>query len=130
LRLEAPDGIRVDTPPVWNESVHEAAWRVRAERAGTYELTLHVGDTSVTKSVVVSTEVVRRSPWRVSALADQLLYPAEAPLDRATRVEWIQLTYPERAIDVFGLGLHWMVVFFVLALAFAYALRTRFGVTF
>lgn len=130
LRLDAPDGLRVETPPVWNESVREVAWRVRAEHAGAYELTLHVGDASVTKTVVVSADVVRRSPWRVSSIVDQLLYPAEAPLDAASHVEWIQVTYPERSIAVLGFGLNWIVAFFVLSLVFAYALRRRFGVTF
>jgi hypothetical protein len=130
LHLDAPEGLRVETPPVWNASVREAAWRVRAERPGTYDLVVRVGDTTLTKSVVVSPDVVRRSPWRVSALVDQLLYPAEAPVPAGTRVEWIQLTYPERSIAVLGFAVHWMVVFFVLSLAFAYALRKRFGVTF
>lgn len=130
LRLDAPDGVRVETPPVWTDSLREAAWRIRAERPGSYELTLHVGDTTVTKSVVVSSGIVRRSPWRVSSVFDQLLYPAEPALDRASHVEWIQLTYPERRVRVLGRDLHWMIVFFVLSLAFAYALRSRVGVTF
>jgi hypothetical protein len=130
LRLEASDGVRVETPPVWNNSVGEAAWRIRAERPGNYELTVHVGNTVVTKSLVVSSEVVRRSPWRVSAVLDQLLYPAEAPLGKDTHVEWIEVTYPERSIELLGLDLHWIIVFFVLSLAFAYALRKRMRVTF
>jgi hypothetical protein len=130
LSLEAPPGVRVETPPVWNAAAREAAWRIRAERSGTYELGLHVGDATVGKSVVVSRDLVRRSPWRVSSLPDQLLYPAEPPLDARSPVEWIQLTYPERQVRVFGRDLHWSIVFLVLSLTFAYALRRRFGVTF
>ena len=128
--LEAPPGLRVETPPLWVPEQREMAWRIRAERAGDYQLKLTVAGATETKSVVVSEAVVRRSPVRVSAgFLDQLFYPAEPPLSASSPIRSIAVTYPERDLDVFGWGFHWMVVFFALSVVFAFALRGPFRVT-
>ena len=41
----------------------------------------------------------------------------------------ITIDYQDAAISVFGLGIHWLIVFFVVSIAFAFALRKPFGVT-
>jgi len=128
--LAAPAGLRVETPSLWVPGDRELAWRIRAERAGRYELTLTVGGATETKTVVVSEAVVRRSPVRVSpGFIDQLFYPAEPPLAPASPVRSIEVAYPPREVEVLGWGLHWMVVFFVLSIVFAFALRRPLGVT-
>jgi len=128
--LELPEGLRVETPPVWIPSLRELAWRLGAERPGTYELRVRIGETSETKSLVVSDAVTRRSPERVdSSFLDQLLYPAESPLPSSGPIRSISVGYPEKDVEVFGVGIHWMIVFFVLSMVFAFALRNRMGVT-
>jgi len=128
--LEAPDGLRVETPGVWIPSQRELAWRIRAERAGDYELLVRVGGAADTKTVRVSEAVLRRSPIRVDgSWLDQLIYPAEPPLPSSSPLQAISISYPERDVLLFGWGVHWMVVFFVLSMVFAFALRNRFGVT-
>ena len=129
VSLEAPEGLRVETPAVWIPGLRELAWRIAADRPGDYELRLRVGDAVATKTVRVTGAVVRRSPVRVSGLLDQILYPAESPLPGSSPFRSISVGYPEREIDVFGMGLHWMIVFFVLSIAVAFALRNRLGVT-
>ncbi len=44
-------------------------------------------------------------------------------------IEAITVTYPDANIDVFGFELHWMIVYFVLSILFAFILRGPFGVT-
>jgi hypothetical protein len=128
--LEVPEGLRVETPPVWIPSQNQLAGRLAAERGGDYAVTVRVGDASETKSVRVADGVVRRSPIRVGGnLLDQLLYPAEPPLPGDGTIRSISLSYPERDVDVFGWPVHWMIVFFVLTLVFAFALRGPLGVT-
>ena len=38
IALDAPSGLRVETPGVWAEPLRETAWRISAERDGDYEL--------------------------------------------------------------------------------------------
>lgn len=129
IALEAPSGLRVETPLVWIPSEREAAWRIGMDRPGDYELTVALDGRSVTKQVRVSNQVGWRTPERLEAgLVNQVLYPAEAPLDADAAIEAILVAYPEREINLLGYGTHWMVAFFVLSLVFAFALKSRFGV--
>ena len=32
-------------------------------------------------------------------------------------------------VGIFGWGIHWLILFFVLSIAFGFALKDRFGVT-
>jgi uncharacterized membrane protein (DUF106 family) len=130
VTLEAPPGLSVETPPVWIPSLREMVWRIRAERPGDYALSVRVDEETDTKAVRVSDEVVRRSPVRVEPrFLRQLIYPAEAPLPASSRIRSIALTYGDRDVDILGWGVHWLVVFFVLSIVFAFALRNRLKVT-
>lgn len=130
LALDAPAGIRVETPAVWLPGLKEAIWRIAPERDGEYELRIRVGDETATKTVRVSDAIVRRSPLRPEpGFVNELLYPAEPSLPDESALKSIAVGYPERAVRVFGWEIHWMIVFFVLSIAFAFALRNRFGVT-
>jgi uncharacterized membrane protein (DUF106 family) len=132
LRLEAPgQGLEVKEPAVWVPSLREMAWRVEPLAAGEYELKVVNGSETVTKTLRVmegADLVVRRSPLKVRGFLDELLYPAEPPLP-AGGFESIAVTYPEANVDVFGIELHWMIVYFVLSIAFAFLLRGTFKVT-
>jgi hypothetical protein len=122
--LAAPSGIRIETPAVWIPSLREAVWRVAAEKAGDYEVTVQAGGTVVTKRVRVSTAIVRRSPVRPdSGFLNQLEYPSEPPLPDDSPVESIAVTYPRRDISVFGQDVPWLVVVFGFSIVFALALR-------
>jgi len=130
VSLEVPPGLRVETPGLWVPETNEVAWRISAQDGGSYDLALRVAGQEYAKSVQVSGAIVRRSPERVAPVWwKELLFPAEAPLPDGGAVESIAVAYPEREISVFGFGVHWMIVFFVLSMAFAFALRNRVGVT-
>ena len=129
LALEAPSGLRVQTPLVWIPSEREAAWRIGTEQPGDYYLTVRLDGQSATKAVRVSEQVGWRTPGRFQeGLLNEVLYPAEAPIEANVPIESIELTYPERAISLLGYPVHWMIAFFALSLVFAFALKSRFGV--
>jgi len=130
VSLEAPPGLRVETPGVWVPETNEVAWRIAAQDRGSYEIKLRVAGQDYSKSVQVSDAIVRRSPERFApSWWKEALFPAEAPLPRGGAVESIAIAYPEREIiSLFGYG-HWIIVFFVLSMVFAFALRNRVGVT-
>ncbi len=140
LTLETPAGLAADAPPVWVPSRREMVWRLAAERPGSYEVNLRTGDGAFAKRVVVAdapARVSRASPVRPGrSFLDQLLWPGERPLPAASGIRSIELEYPEGTIGVFGwrlgswLGIPaWMLLFLVLSVVFAFALRNRFKVT-
>lgn len=128
LSLEAPDGIRVETPAVWIPSLRQAGWRVAAEHPGAYELVVRIGEETVTKSLLVSGTTERRSPVRPSGFLNQIIWPAEAPLPRGSSVEAITVSYADAEINLLGWRTHWIIAFFVLTTVFAFALAKPLGV--
>ena len=129
-KLEAPDAIRAETEAVWFPAANDLMWRITPQAPGDHEVRLHIGGQTFTKSLHVSSRVARRSPSRLEAgLVNQILYPAEPPLPADAPVTAITVSYPERDIHVFGWGMNWLVVFFVLSIVFAFALRKPLGVT-
>jgi uncharacterized membrane protein (DUF106 family) len=129
-RLDAPPGVRVDAGAVWFPSAQDVMWRITPIAPGDHELRLQIGGQTVTKTIHASSRIARRSPSRLEAgFVNLLLYPAEPPLPTDGPVTAIALPYPERDIVVLGWRLNWMVVFFVLSIVFAFALRKPFGVT-
>ncbi len=128
--LEAPDGIMVESGPVWIPSKPELAWRISPEAAGRYELEVTVDGSSASKSLVSSQDIVRRSPIRFAGgLINQIFFPAESTLG-AGPIKSIEVVYPDRLVDLGIMELHWIIVLLVLSFAFALLLRKRFGVTF
>lgn len=129
VALEVPSGVRVETPLVWIPSEREVAWRIAADQPGDYALSVAIEGHAVTKALHVSRRVGWRTPERLEAgFVNQLIYPAEPPIDTAVPIEGIYVTYPERAVNLLGWHTHWMIAFFVLSMVFAFALRKRLGV--
>ena len=130
--LRAPTGVEVETVALWIPSLNELVWRVRTDEPGAYELEIVAADGSTTtKSLLVSDDILRRSPERPSGLLWQLWFPQEAPLDAESPFEAIRIAYPESEVSFFGLfDLNWFLTFLLLSVVFAFALRKPLGVTF
>lgn len=130
-RLVAPAGVEVQTPTLWIPSQRQLAWRVAGDKPGDYRLSVKLGNQSFDKSFHVGPDkkhLALLSPLRVGqSFFDQLVYPAEAPLP-AGPVHSISVAYPSADVWFFGWNTHWLVVFFILSIAFAFALRNRLGV--
>ena len=127
--LVAPNGVSVETPAVSLPSDREIAWRIRPRAAGSYELRVRLGDTVLSKTVLVSEAVARRSPVRPEGgILSQLLNPSEAPLPSGSGLAAITIGYPRRPFSVAGWDIGWSGVYLGLTLAFALVLKRLFGV--
>lgn len=129
VALEPPPGITIETPAVRIPSLREAAWRIRADEPGRYALKIRVGDEVVEKEVVVGSGWASVSPLRTgNGIIDNLLYPGEAPLKPDQAVASVTVNYPELEIEVCGFVINWLVLFFILSIAFGFALKGFFGI--
>jgi hypothetical protein len=128
VRLELPDGVALDAPPVRTPD-GEIVWRVRAEAAGDHVLRIHVGDRVIEKGFAVGggprkVPVMRTKSW------EALLYPAEPGLPAESPLYSVALHYPERTLAFFPDGEGGILIwFFVASLAAGFMLKNRFGVT-
>ncbi len=132
IQLTVPEGITIEAGPVWVPPLRELSWRISARRPGDYELALTAGGETYTKSVRVSDAVVRRSPVRLEpGFVNQLLYPAEDPLPASAPIRAVTVTYPEGNAGIEGWESEWtwMILFILLSIVFAFALRKPLKVT-
>ena len=133
LVIEVPEGLHLETPAVWVPSLGEFNWEIAADTPGEYELDFTLGGATATKTVSVTDRVVRLSPERPPrAFMDQLEWPSEPPLPSDGAIQRITIAYPEATISLLGWSWEWsfawMVVFFVLTMVFAFALKKPMGV--
>lgn len=134
LTLEAPPGLRVETPSVWVPSLREASWRIAADRDGDYDLRVILkssppkapnANATATKRVRVTSRSVARSPVRqAESFWTAWEYPAEAPLPADSPIDAISITYSEATIAT----MPWLIVFLLLTTLFAVAAARLAGV--
>lgn len=127
--LEAPTGIQVETPGVRVIETGQMSWRIRAEQPVEGDLKFRWGGHEWTKSIAAGDPFRYLSIRRVTSLGDAFWYTGE---DRFAEdeVDWIEVRYPAAEVSMAGIGLHWIIWFFVISMVVAYGLKGYFGVTF
>jgi len=133
VALEVPAGLRLVGDGVWAPELGELLWQVTADAAGDYELAFTVGSEVIRKTLRVTDAVVRLSPARPErSFMAQLEWPSEDPLPRSSGLAEITVDYPDATIALAGWSWDWryawMVVFFVLTMVVALALKKPLGV--
>ena len=130
LRIETPPAVEVSSPAVRIPDEHEVVWRIRALAAGRGLIVVRAGDRALEKAVAVGGD--RLAPVSAIAsrgsIAKRVLYPGEAPLPDGTPVRSIEVLYPAASLSAFGVGVHWLVAYLVLSIAFGFALKGVFKV--
>ena len=136
VELELPAGVKQETPPLWIPSERTLAWRLRVEETGDHAIGIRLGDATYDKSLPGPGPIERRSPLRPDrSFLDQLVYPAEPPLPADSPIEAIRIELDPGAVAIGGWNLEemvgipaWMLLYFVLSIVFAFALRKPMGV--
>jgi uncharacterized membrane protein (DUF106 family) len=130
LRLETPPGLESTAPSVRIPGEQEVVWRIKALAAGRGHLLLRSGDRTLEKTVAVGGGPMAKVSSFASrgSIVERVLYPGEPPLAPGTAVRSIEILYPPRRLAVLGLGIHWLVAYLVLSIAFGFALKGVFKV--
>ncbi len=130
VRLEVPDGLRVETPALWSATESRMSWRIAAAREGDYTVQLGFDGRQIDKTVHAGDRIVRRSPERlVPGFVNQLIYPAEPSLPGDGPFTAVSVGYPVRSLSLFGFEMPWWVGYLALLFLVILALRNAFGVT-
>jgi uncharacterized membrane protein (DUF106 family) len=133
ITLALPAGLHLAADAVWAPELGEMLWQVAADSPGDYELAFTVGDQVIPKTLRVTGAVVRLSPTRPErSFMAQLEWPSEDPLPRSSGLAEISVAYPDGSVALAGWDFEWryawMVVFFVLTMVVAVALKKPMGV--
>jgi len=128
VTLETPGEVRVETPPVRIAALNEVVWRIRAVEPIRDFMTIHWGDRTVQKEIIVGEDEGAVSALRTGNMTEVLLNPGEHPILRSTAIESIRVDYPGRDLSLFGWNIHWVILFFVFCTVFGFAFKGVLGV--
>jgi hypothetical protein len=128
VELGVPPEVTVETPGVRIPSLGEVSWRLRVERPGRHTVTVRYGGDTVEKLLVAGGSWAAVSTLRTAGFVDGLLYPGEPPIDRASAIASVEVRYPPLPLALFGVGVDWLLFFFVASLASGFAFRRALGV--
>jgi uncharacterized membrane protein (DUF106 family) len=129
IQIKTPEGVRIETPPLCIPEENRIYWRIRAVSKGEGDLVFRHGGNELRKQISVDSRQKKFSPNRIKVSSPAgFLYPAEPPLSRKDFLREIHLRYPRQILVVFGIRIHWLVLFFVFSMITGFAFRRLFGV--
>ena len=128
--VEASGGVAVETPPVRIADLSEIAWRIKALEPGPAGLIFRVAGKTLTKSVVITGRPLAKvsSLGVAGSAVKEFLYPGEKPLPGGTPVRAIEVLYTSRNLNFLGIGVNWLVAYFILSVIFGFAFKGVFKV--
>jgi hypothetical protein len=126
-RLELPDGVVAETPPVRVLAKKQVSWRIRAQRTLSGSITVAAGGESASKSIDAGVGPSYISSRRVSSLIELLQNPQE-PLLTTKLIRAIEIDYPSTQVHWFGVDLHWIWWMLILSMTGAFLVKGRFGI--
>lgn len=128
VSLQVPPQLTITAPAVHAPSSGEVIWRVSPQREGNYDITVRVGEQSISKSVVVGSGMAKLSPLRTAGHWDRWLSSAEPALPANSSVRTIEVAYPVRDVPLAGFEWNWIWLFFVLSLVAGFFFKTVLGI--
>lgn len=130
LTLVPGNSFSIQSSPLRIPSEEEINWELRIEERGLYTLLFRVDEYQVSKTLLAGGRRTQKvSPARVGRnFFDLLLNPGEKPFQKEIPLKYIDIKYPNQKMNFFGLKLHWLIVYFVLSIAFGFALKGVLGV--
>ncbi len=133
VQLVGSEGVEVASLQLRIPQRAQIAWKIRALAPGVHEITLLTPGGDVTKKVHVQEDGSPMTPIASSrgrAFSGAFLaFPVEPPLPGSSGIRSIRIAdWPHRDLRVFGLKIHWIIVFFVGSLAAGFSVKGLFGI--
>ena len=137
VQLVAPPGVEILSPALRIPSLGEIEWQIRAAGPGLHEVTVRTPRGEAGKRILVAAEgqSLSRARDKIAATRGRtfseafLLFPVEPPLPAGSGIRSIEIKdWPRRDLSIFGLGVHWLIVFFAVSLVAGFAVKGAFGV--
>jgi uncharacterized membrane protein (DUF106 family) len=137
VQLVGSDDVEVVSPALRIPSLGDVEWKIRAARPGWHELVVRTPGGETSKRILVAAEGQAADKVRAKIASARgrvlsgsfLLFPTEPPLPAATGIRSIEVkNWPHRDLTIFGLGVHWLIVFFAVSLVAGFAVKDIFGV--
>ena len=127
--LELPPEVTMTAPAVHVPAAHEIVWRLAASKEGTYEIRFAGAGENVTKTLHVSSELVRVSPVRLRGhFWERLFSSTESAVPDSSPIDSVAIDYPERNIEIAGYEINWIWLFFILSMIAGFIFKEMLGI--
>ena len=130
IRLEPSPSYTIETPPLRILEENEIDWRISPLQSGVHNLEFSIAGEKIKKTLSVkSSPLSRISPVKFHRnFFDELINPTEAPIRKDIPIRSIEILYPTNNMNVFGIGIHWLIVYFILTIIMGFSLKCIFKV--
>lgn len=124
LTLETSGGVAIEVGPVRDEVSRSVAWRLRVEDQGTHPVRILDGGKELgSRNLVVGRDMVRLGETSNKSWVNAVLHPGAPSLPGDGPLDGITLLLPERHSHSLTLGMHWLLLFFILTMLAGLALK-------
>ncbi|MFO7891074.1 MAG: hypothetical protein R6V04_12140 [bacterium] len=129
ISLSDSGGISIETDPVRIPAQNKIYWRIKGVKKGIWHVHCIYDTIKITKRIVIDTHSKliagsRKNKYSISAF----LNPGEKTLPDNQFLKEITVHYPYKPVEFAGLHIHWLVLFFILSIAFGFAFKGFLGV--
>ena len=131
VELRASSGITIQTPPLRIPESNEVDWRIKINDTGRHSLTFVTDSGDFARTLDISPRISRIYPTiKRASLSARLEYPGQNFLPGNSSLNSVTISYPPAEINLFGIKLHWIIWYFILAMIFGFALKKPLRVEF
>ena len=131
VELRSSPGITVQTPPLRIAELNEVDWKIKITAGGKQTLNFLTDSGDFARILDISPRISRLYPTTKRASFSALLeYPGEDFLPADLLLNSVSINYPPAKINLFGIRLHWIIWYFILAMIFGFALKKPLRVEF
>lgn len=126
VELILPDGIQIVTPAFHMMGSRQIEWRITGTQTGEFTIGFKVGEQTFQKRILIGPYHHPFSPHLgKQGFIEMFFNPLEPLLPNDSPIEAIDLGYEARTFNlgIFGLRVHWLVAFLVIAIAFGLVCR-------
>ena len=129
VSLELPPEVTMTAPAVHVPAAREIVWRLAASKEGEYEIKLTGAGENLTKTLHVSSKLVRVSPVRLRGhFWERLFSSTESAVPDKSPIESVAINYPERNIEIAGYEINWIWLFFILSMIAGFIFKEILGI--
>ena len=129
VSLELPPEVAMTAPAVHVPASREIVWRLAASKEGEYEIKLTGAGENLTKTLHVSSKLVRVSPVRLRGhFWERLFSSTESAVPDKSPIESVAINYPERNIEIAGYEINWIWLFFILSMIAGFIFKELLGI--
>jgi len=130
ISINTSPGLETETMPLRVKEEGEVDWRLSAAEKGFHDVMVNVNGKIVTKEVAVGQKpLIKISPLKTRpSFIQEILNPGEPPIPANLPIKTIEVSYPSHHMNLFGLQIHWIIIYFALSIIFGFAFKGVFKV--